>query len=541
MRHLPSVLAIAIAATLGCSAATAPPPGQLMLVLESNGGLGTSLDFSRVDVVVTDARAGGQIARNYALSPARLPGTVALVAAGPGSEPTKVEVFATDEKGALRIYQAMQVTLPSEGARMLRVKLDTACDGVFPKLACPGGASSCAASPNAVCATEQACLTGRCVPVQDLVAQDLPAFDGARVDSCEPEPEQAICARRGIACGSFVLADTCGTPRIARCGACRAEAAGTTAKLTGAGLDDCGPLGADTCGRSLLVTGGTINRRGEASTPAAVSDFRLDKYEVTVGRFRKFVDAWIGGWRPAPGSGKHAHLNGGAGLADPTDRYEAGWNAAWSAYVGVPDAAADAPTAPGATTLEAWTRALSCDGSFRTWTPSAGANEARPQNCLSWFDSYAFCIWDGGFLPSEAEWEYAASGGSEARTYPWGFAAPTETFASFDVGGARECMGDGEPGCTTADLVFAGSKPAGDGRWGQSELSGNVNEWSLDWYRTPYVTPCVDCALMRAGNGRSMRGGSFNYLGTFLAAIYRKADLAASRGADHGGRCARMP
>jgi len=47
-----------------------------------------------------------------------------------------------------------------------------------------------------------------------------------------------------------------------------------------------------------------------------VGDFKLDKYEVTVGRFRQFVAAWNGGagYTPPAGSGKHTHLNGGNGL-----------------------------------------------------------------------------------------------------------------------------------------------------------------------------------------------------------------------------------
>jgi formylglycine-generating enzyme required for sulfatase activity len=43
-----------------------------------------------------------------------------------------------------------------------------------------------------------------------------------------------------------------------------------------------------------------------------------------------------------------------------------------------------------------------------------------PINCVTWHEAYAFCIWDGGFLPTEAEWELAASGGEE-RVFPYGF------------------------------------------------------------------------------------------------------------------------
>ena len=102
--------------------------------------------------------------------------------------------------------------------------------------------------------------------------------------------------------------------------------------LCGAGVSACGATG-ESCCTSPLVTGGTYYRTYDGVTtsnytmatlapdggptqladPATVSDFRLDKYLVTVGRFRAFVGAWNGGkgWLPPAGSGKHTHLNGG--------------------------------------------------------------------------------------------------------------------------------------------------------------------------------------------------------------------------------------
>jgi len=89
----------------------------------------------------------------------------------------------------------------------------------------------------------------------------------------------------------------------------------------GPGLSDCGPH-KESCCVSLDVPGGTFYRSYDGVTytdksyPATVSPFRLDKYEVTVGRFRQFVSAVVAGWRPRPGSGKHIHLNGGRGLTN---------------------------------------------------------------------------------------------------------------------------------------------------------------------------------------------------------------------------------
>jgi hypothetical protein len=38
-------------------------------------------------------------------------------------------------------------------------------------------------------------------------------------------------------------------------------------------------------------------------------------------------------------------------------------------------------------------------GGYDTWTSSPGNNELKPIVCANWYEAYAFCIWDGGFLP----------------------------------------------------------------------------------------------------------------------------------------------
>jgi formylglycine-generating enzyme required for sulfatase activity len=260
----------------------------------------------------------------------------------------------------------------------------------------------------------------------------------------------------------------------------------------------------------------------DSTSPATVSDFRLDKYEITVGRFRKFVAAWVAGWRPAYGTGKHMHLNGGSGLAAGAG-YEGGWDAAWSLDMG--------------TTSGDWNVKLSCDATFQTWTTAPGSNETRPVNCANWYEQHAFCIWDGGFLPSEAEWNYAAAGGSEQRVYPWGAADPGAN-ASRAVFG---CYYNGAGACSgVVNIAPVGSASAGDGKYGQSDLGGNIEEWTLDPFGL-YPKPCTNCINATASSFRVAKDGSFAGYAYAMAASWHVGLGQADRYNALGARCARTP
>lgn len=293
----------------------------------------------------------------------------------------------------------------------------------------------------------------------------------------------------------------------------------------GAGIADCGPGGAESCCASTSIAGGTFFRGydnvtyTDKSYPAKVSGLRLDKYEVTVGRFRQFVGAVVGGWKPPAGAGKHAHLSGGAGLNGGT---EPGWDAADNVNL-------------AATSVD-WDANLACSPQFATWTPSAGPGEKRPITCISWYEACAFCIWDGAFLPTEAEWNYAASGGSEQRAYPWS-APPVSTtidctYANYDPVSACVMAGPNDVGSES---------PKGDGKWGQADLAGNVYEWALDWFEFPYATPCEDCADLTPASIRVNRSGGARDGAQQLFSSARAGTDPAHRDGLTGARCARIP
>jgi formylglycine-generating enzyme len=242
-----------------------------------------------------------------------------------------------------------------------------------------------------------------------------------------------------------------------------------------------------------------------------VSGFDLDVYEVTVGRFRVFVNAGKGTQAnpPAAGDGAHPKIN------------SSGWDSTWNTNL--------------AATTAALKTELACDAAYPAWTDTPGANETRPINCVTWYDAFAFCAWDGGRLPTEAEWNYAAAGGMDQRIYPWG-ATIDATRASYNCGGA----GPGKANCTFANMLPVGSKPLGDGKWGHADLAGNVWEWTLDWSATPYrLTTCNDCADLQVTANKTFRGGGFPNEDFYQVTSVRLEDTPLDRDYDVGFRCAR--
>jgi formylglycine-generating enzyme required for sulfatase activity len=279
-----------------------------------------------------------------------------------------------------------------------------------------------------------------------------------------------------------------------------------TARCTGI-APTCGPDGKIDCCVSDHVEAAEYDRANDPSAPASVSAFELDRFEVTVGRFRRFVEAYPTS-KPRAGDATHPRVTG------------SGWNDAWNENL------------PG--DGNALRQSLHCDANldanYETWSDAVGSAENRPINCVSWYLAFAFCAWDHGRLPTEAEWNAAAAAGSEQRLYPWGQSAPEPTRAVFG------CTDDQ----TSCVIPRVGStSPSGDGLWHHADLAGSLSEWMLDFHGV-FPTPCIDCAVVDdGGQGRETRGGDFAHAADGLETTFRVGHLPSDQTNFVGFRCAR--
>ena len=149
------------------------------------------------------------------------------------------------------------------------------------------------------------------------------------------------------------------------------------------------------------------------------------------------------------------------------------------------------------------------EGGFR----ALEGRSLHPICYVSWYDAASFLDWCGLRLPTEAEWEKSFRGGLffdgdeskkamnslPERRFPWGNEAP-------DQDGVFRCNADGDQdGHPYTAPVGSFAKFASP--YGVNDLSGNVNEWTLDWYKTTHHAGLDGFRMVRGGSWMDLPDG----------------------------------
>jgi formylglycine-generating enzyme required for sulfatase activity len=128
----------------------------------------------------------------------------------------------------------------------------------------------------------------------------------------------------------------------------------------------------------------------------------------------------------------------------------------------------------------------------KTIVPLGYRDPSYPVVCVSWHQAQTFCRSKGMKLPTEAQWEYAARAGERNR-YSWGNAAPTNERCPMANNGP-ESIGSYQPN-----------------KWGLYDMTGNVWEWTIDFYEKGYysISETQNPTGPGAGLYRVIRGGGW--------------------------------
>jgi formylglycine-generating enzyme required for sulfatase activity len=284
-------------------------------------------------------------------------------------------------------------------------------------------------------------------------------------------------------------------------------------------------------GAFTLGDGADADPGGAEVAGVSVSPFRIDRYEVTVNRFARFVAAAM----PRPPFGRVAYPGGALAAADLVPG-----GGAWPVRPPIEYSAANR---------------------FCHWSPGGGIDrDTQPVNCVDWFTAQAFCVWDGGRLPTEAEWEYAArylplpdappsSMLTSPRRYPWGGDVYNCDFNYEEP----DCNGGGA-GRMLAEMPYgtwAVTRTARTQPWYRVfDLAGNVAEWTGDVF-AERGAGCWAAGARRAdplcatGTAPTLRfavrGGGYRSLKPEVRGAARAAAAWDERDRTLGFRCVRSP